>query len=109
MEINATLVQALEDRLTLHDKMKGSYFYSSPGSASSRRSYEKNNSRDTLKFVVDGKEYTWKQTTDCSCRNVYYKSIVTVDGDSKDVRAIKSALRRIASNVPEAFQKAASL
>ena len=74
--------------LDAHARFKSSYFWTPPSSASGRRRMAADNSRD-LNFEYDGRTYSVCQDVGCSCRNVYYKLAVTVDGDRKDVRAIK--------------------
>ena len=63
---------------TTHDKMKGSYFWRSPGNARQRREMESNYSND-LQFRWDGKSYKIEQTTSVSAKNVYYRCEIYVD------------------------------
>ena len=74
--------------IELHNNMKGCYFWSPPGTASGRRYYETQRC-NKLSFIYDGALYEINQSTDCSCKNIYYSLSVMVDGKSKDVRAIK--------------------
>ena len=86
----------LESIIDLHEKMRGSYFYNPPMSASSRRSYEKYNSL-TSEFTFNNQKITVEQNTSCSCKNVYYKMYITIDGQrtKKDIRFIKKILKEI--------------
>lgn len=95
-------VPILEAIIRLHDKMRGSYFYTPPSSAASRRNYESTHSL-TTEFEVNGQAIRVEQTTSCSCRNVYYKMHVyasTPEGlayTKKDIRYIKGILSFITS------------
>jgi hypothetical protein len=78
--------------------MRGCYFYSSPYSAASRRSYERCNSM-TTEFELDGQQIRVEQGTTCSCRNVYYKMTIYIDGEktTKNIRYIKTLLAKLES------------
>ena len=87
------MLKNLQAIINLHDKMKGSYFYHSPSSASSRRSYEKYNSL-TTEFEFDGQQIRVEQGTRCSCKNVYYSMSIYINGVcGKDIRFIKKLLK----------------
>lgn len=75
-----------------HENMKNSYFYHSPKNASSRRSYEKNN---TLHFIGEfaGHELDLLCKTSCSCKNVYYTGTFIVDGKKTTIRKIKNLIK----------------
>ena len=77
--------------LSIHGDMQGCYFWSPPCSAHQRRSYEAARS-NRVHFLLNGVEYEIDQSTDCSCKNIYYSLRVMVDGKKKDVRAIKKLL-----------------
>jgi len=79
----------IEEILARHDRFRNSYFWTSPGSASMRRRMEADNSVN-LEFTHNGRVYQIHQTVSCSCKNVYYRLEVAVDGQKKNVRAIKS-------------------
>ena len=74
--------------LDRHERFSGSYFWTPPANASGRRRMELDNS-ETLRFRFGGEEYSVEQSVDCSCKNIYYRLLVTVDGKKKDVRAIR--------------------
>ncbi len=109
MQIDKELAATLEDRLALHEKMRRSYFFNPPGSASSRRGFEMQNSRGILRFEVDGCYYTWEQVTSCSCKTVRYRSSVTKDDVKRDIRAIKKVSKQVAESVVDAMRKGAQL
>jgi len=109
MIIDAELVEQLKERLALHKKMKGVYFFTPPTIAGERRRYEKAHSRELLDFSVDDLRVMWEQIVECSCKNVYYKSIIMMNGVNKDIRAIKKCLRVIAASASDAMRKAAVL
>ena len=39
-----------------------------------------------------GDVYELRQAISCSCKNVYYESFIQVNGEKKDIRAIKKRL-----------------
>ena len=73
-----------------YEKYKNCFFWGSTGSASYRRSQEFNNA---IEFNVADKEYYVRQCLEISCKNFYFKTIVMVDGQKKDVRVIKKLLK----------------
>lgn len=73
------IIQKLQQVMDLHKKMSKSYFYNPPTHASARRLYEKENSLET-EVEVDGVTYRFVQTTNCSCRYVYYDIKYYIDG-----------------------------
>lgn len=79
-KIKKQLKEKITKILSLHDKMKKSYFYNSPSNASSRRSYEKYNSQ-TIEFKLGDVIYTVDQVTRCTCSNVYYNLIISANKD----------------------------
>jgi hypothetical protein len=74
-----------------HEKFQGSYFWKSPSHASARRQMEEKES-NTIEFGYKGHEYIVSQSVTCSCSNVYYSLRIMVDGERKDIRAIKYLL-----------------
>ena len=71
MEDKKELIKKLQDVLTLHEKMRHCYMFSSPSTAAKRRGYEYYNSLDT-EFEYEGNHYRISQDTNCSCAHVYY-------------------------------------
>ncbi len=80
-----------EKVVELNEKMGGAYFFSPPSSASGRRSYEKQNSLQG-QFRLKGNIYEISLETDCSCKIVYFRRNIKVNGQKKDIRAIKKAI-----------------
>ena len=93
------LLKDLKDMESLHEKMKGCYFWDPPSSAPQRRKMEEERSK-LLEFVFEGKHYLLDQETICSCKNVYYSLAVYVDGRKKDVRT----LRKLIASAPPSRQ-----
>ena len=79
----------IKDIISQHEKFRDSYMWSSPDSASSRRLYEKQNSREPISFMFQGKVYGIEQTVNCTWKNVYYSISVIVDGVSKNINSLK--------------------
>jgi len=78
----------IERCIELHNKMRWIWFRTPPYTASERRAMERLRS-DSFKFKHKGVQYTVDQTTRCTCSKVIYKLLVTVNGEKKDVRALK--------------------
>jgi len=88
------LEKTLRSIIEQHEKFKNSYFWSPPCGASARRSYEKKHSRGTIEFMLQGVTYTIIQNVDCSCKNIYYRFSVEVNGEGKDIRALKKLFKK---------------
>lgn len=82
MRIEGINQNQLDDMIAHWEKFASCYFWSSPGSASGRRSEEKRHARD-VSFVVDGMAVRYEVEVTCSCRNYYCARTLTVDGDVK--------------------------
>ncbi len=78
--------QAVQEFLRRHERFAGCYFWNPPSTASARRRME---FKTRFSFVLNGVTYTFDQSVDCSCKNVYYASSITVNGANKDIRAAK--------------------
>ena len=89
MRRNMKVYRMIETFLKNHEKYKSCYFWSSPPTASSRRSEE---FAIVIEFILKGVHYRFEQAVRCSCRNVYYWSCISVDGNSKDIRAVKKLI-----------------
>ena len=96
------LLEKIEDAISFHEKLKNAYFFDPPSSASSRRSYEKQNQRD-IKFAYNGMNYSYRGYVTCSCKNVYYYGTFSVDKVIKDVRAFKKIKEELISAI-EAYK-----
>jgi hypothetical protein len=82
----------IEEAIYLNQKMKNCYFWSSPSGAGQRRSYEKYNSLNFI-FSFQGRVYEVSMETICSCKNVYFKQAIIVDGQSKNIRVLKALVK----------------
>lgn len=83
--------------ISLHESMKGAYFYNSPIHAYSRRRYEDNNSQNTT-IVLDGITYIVEQKTNCSAKNVYYTLYISANKQSEfrlNISFIKNILNAL--------------
>lgn len=68
--------------LTLHETMRGAYFYSPHQNAGGRRYYEEKYSMNSI-IILDKITYYVEQSTNCSCKNVYYKLNITADVETE--------------------------
>ena len=81
--------KAVEEFIRQHERFTGSYFWNPPSSASARRRMEFETS---FSFILAGITYTFEQSVECSCKNVYYSSNIIVDGKKKNIRAAKKLI-----------------
>lgn len=88
---NSEKKNALQTAINLNAKMKNCYWWSPPRFASARRSYEKYNSF-SAQFSLKGKKYEIKMETSCSCKNIYFSQSILVNGENKNITALKKAL-----------------
>lgn len=89
--MDSSTKQMIKDIIDTHDKFRNSYFWTPPRVASSRRNMEFDNEYE---FEYNGKKHRVEQTLSCSCKNVYYTLFVCVDGTKKDVRVLKTILKK---------------
>lgn len=89
---NTNALRQMKEISELHAEMKNSYFWSPPSNASRRRRYEEARS-NALEFRYNGQHYSIDQDTTCSCNHIYYRLTVLVDGDKKDIRAIRKLIK----------------
>lgn len=89
------IVAAVAAIIAEAETMKNAYFFSSPASASSRRSYEKYHSHELVEWEENGHKYTAEYTVSCSCRNVYASGTYTKDGKKTTLTAIKNSYKRM--------------
>ena len=87
-------IMKIEKAIDLHENMRNSYFWTSYNNANSRQSYEKNNSL-TTEFTHNKEKIKVVQETTCSCKNIYYKMKIFVNGKetNKDVRFLKKMIK----------------
>ncbi len=74
------------------EKMTSCYFWNTPCSASGRRAYEKENSMH-LNLMLNGTEFTCNIIVDCSCKNIRCDKNIYVDGERKNIAALKRLLK----------------
>ena len=76
-------------------KFKNAYFFSPPGNANGRRSYEKQHTIPEFSWEENGNTFTAKYIVDCSCKNVYAYGMYTKNGSKTTLTAIKNSLKRL--------------
>jgi len=81
--------ERLKEVIDLHERYKGAYFWRPHTHAAQRRAAEWSN---RLVFTYGGHEYSISQAYQESCRNCYYTCKIWVDGQKKDIRAVKKIL-----------------
>jgi hypothetical protein len=74
--------------IALNEKMQGCYYWHPDCHASGRRRNEQRNSMD-FSFRFEGRDYSVVLTTRESCKHVYFRRDIRVDGAKKDIRALK--------------------
>lgn len=74
------------------EKYKGCYFWTVSLSASQRRAKEFEKEE---MFEFGRKIYRIQQNLSISCKNYYYTQFITVDDEKKDIRVLKSVLKKI--------------
>lgn len=84
-EIKTAVARYLE----LSEHFKNSYCFSSPATASGRRSYEEQHSMSAVEFEICGQAWTLSFIVYCSCANVYVSKQVTRNGLKTDIKRLK--------------------
>lgn len=92
MKSTINAIGAIIDEAT---EMKNAYFFSPPGNAGSRRSYERKHSHDKVEWLEGGHTYTAEYIVSCSCANVYAYGRYTKDGNKTTLTAIKNSYNRL--------------
>ncbi len=87
-------IEKLEEMVQHHEYFKKSYFWTPPANSAQRRAYEKNNSVH-YEFAHKKKKYEVNLEISCSCQNIYYKANIYVNGERKNIRAIKKVIREL--------------
>ena len=95
------IINALELIIATSEAFKDAYFFTPPGSASGRRSYEEHHSVPFFAFEYNGVKYTCEYRISCSCSNVYAKGIYTRNGNKTTLTAIKNVLKKMKAEVTE--------
>ena len=85
-------LREIDSILKTAEKYKSCFFWTQTGSASQRRSqeFEVDNS-----FNFNNKSIEVNQTLSISCKNFYFTNYITVNGDRKDIRAIKKLKKEL--------------
>ena len=79
----------LKEITSTHESWKKSYFYLPPSSAYGRRSKEFKNSYE---FKTNAGLLKVTQELEMSCKNVYYRISITIDGSKKTIKTINSLI-----------------
>ena len=87
-QISEQTKQAITTYLSLNDKFRNSYFWSSPSNAASRRSYENRNH-----FEYEGDGISLSFIVRCSCKNIYVSKSVAINRESKTAAALKKYVK----------------
>ena len=88
-------IKSIESIINEAEVMRNCIFFTSPGSASGRRSYERKHSHPLVTWQ-DGKDiFTAEYTVSCSCRNVYASGEYTRNGKKTTLTAVKNSLKRL--------------
>ncbi len=95
---NAEIVAAIRTVVDAAETMRNAYFFTPPGSAGGRRSYERYHSAPRVDWNEGGHEYSAEYTVTCSCANVYAFGTYTRDGKKTTLTAIRNSLRRLEAN-----------
>lgn len=81
----------IQSIIWLHEKMRNSFFWNPPGSASGRRNYEQQNS-----FAVEGLfmrcPVSLKCKTDCSCKHIYYHGYFEIGNKKVTIAQVKKLI-----------------
>ena len=77
------------------EAMRNAYFWSSPGSAGARRSYEHQHSHPAVEWQDGQDNYTAEYTVSCSCNNIYAYGTYTKNGKKTTLTAIKNSYKRL--------------
>lgn len=93
--VSSQVRKAIENVLNFHEIYQNSYFWTPDGSADGRRSAEKRFSEDNPTFAI------WDHCDfievvpfmEQSCKNVYYRLDIFVNGHKKNIRVLKNILK----------------
>lgn len=86
---------ALARILTEAEAHRNAYFFTAPGSAGARRSYEKRHTVPEFSWTEGGHTFTAEFTVSCSCRNVYARGYYTRDGAKTTLTAVRGSYNRL--------------
>lgn len=88
------IIDALKDYIEQSEYLKNAYFWKSPSHASSRRAYEKTNSR-SIEFDYKNEAIKAEIEITCSCNNIYASKSIYKSGVKKDIRLLKGVLKEL--------------
>lgn len=94
-----TTIEAVKAIIEEAEAMKNAYFFKPPMNASSRRSYEKRHTHETVSWEEGGHQYTAAYEVSCSCSNVYAAGCYTKDGRKTTLTAIRNSLKRLTTMI----------
>lgn len=97
--MNTEIISNINRIIATAEGFKNAYFWSPPGSASGRRSYERKHSIPEVSWNDGKHKYTARYDVTCSCHNIYAKGTYTRDGNKTTLTAIKNSLKRLESEV----------
>ena len=87
--MSKNLRSQITEAIDLHTTMKNAYFWSPPSNASGRRRMESQKSLN-FEFIFKGDHYSVTLDTRCTCSSVRYASDITVNGNKKTIRSLKT-------------------
>lgn len=87
-QISSETKKAIQVYLNLSEKFKNSYFWSAPSSANQRRKMESDN---TFNYEGDGIQLSF--SLDVSCKNIYVRKSILIDGKIKTIVSLKKILQ----------------
>ena len=92
------IIAAIRKVIESAEEMKNAYFFTPPGNASGRRSYEKKHSAPRVDWIDGKDEYSAEFSVSCSCSYVYASGIYTRNGKKTTLTAIRNSLKRLEAN-----------
>jgi len=84
-------VERVKKFVDYYEKFKNAYFWTPPSPAAARRRYEKQNSI-SYKFKKNKNLYECELHVTCSCANIYVNRNIRVNGEKKNIRALKALI-----------------
>ena len=92
-------ISAIAKIIDQAEKFKNAYFWSAPGCAGLRRSYEKSNTIPAVEWSEGGHTYSAAYKVTCSCKNVYACGEYYRDGKRTTLTAIKNSHKRLCAGM----------
>lgn len=88
-------INMIRNLIETAEYFRSSYFWTPPGNAGSRRSYERAHTIPEFSWEEGGHTYTARFDVVCSCKNVYASGTYTKDGNKTTLTAIRNSLKRL--------------